>query len=276
MKLIILVIFYLTIFTSQASWASKISVDMDILKNDIQPAYYCQKSGETLSVCIYIENVANCYSYQFSVQFDTTKFSFLGADKDIGLSGPKNILTSRGGTVQGLCQIRQNPLSRNIIDYSYTILTEDSSLTINGSGLAGAVLLKSKVQTGDSTSIKIIDAYTAELHGQVKIPIDTLETGMFFDNTTFTERNQHTSDRVKSLSMYVKSNNNGTVEFTFAGTFHNAVITLGNLRGEQIKKRFLNHIDKTPVSFSKLTSGIYVLSISSENIIRTAIIKIKK
>ena len=276
MKLFILVIFYLTIFTSQASWASKISVDMDIIKNDIQPAYHCQTSGETLSVCIYMQNVANCYSYQFSVQFDTTKFTFLSADKDIGLSGPKNILTSSGGTVQGLCQIRQNPLSRNIIDFSYTILTEDSTFTINGSGLAGAVLLKSKVHSGDSTSIKIIDAYTAELHGQIKIPIDTFGTGCFFDNTTLTDKKQHTRDRVKSLPVYVKSNNNGTIECTFGGTFHNAVITLGNLRGEQIEKRFLSHVDQTPVSFSKLKSGIYILSISSENIIRTAILKIKK
>jgi hypothetical protein len=160
------------LYTAQV-FGSSFLPDADTATTGIQATNVLTDTGMTLIVEFDAAAMTDLFSYEFSVRYDTTKLLYKGGDKDYGFDGRQNILTTKGGAVQGLCQKRRNPLRPDIIDVAYTIIGADKNQQVSGDGLIGVLSFKSRMQHGDSSTISIISGAWASLDGSLQ-KVDTI------------------------------------------------------------------------------------------------------
>jgi hypothetical protein len=154
--------FFTTIFiVCGANFAQSLSIDLDTTSG-IQSTFTSRDTSTSINVAIRFTGVSKISSYQFKVSFDTTRFTFIGAQQDFGISGEKNILTKNSGSIIGIAQLQLNPPAKDTVEFSYSITGNNQSLLISGDGLAGVLSLKSKVPLGDSSSITVSNCILAD------------------------------------------------------------------------------------------------------------------
>jgi hypothetical protein len=150
-----IITFFITVLMVYvANFAQSLSIDLDTTSG-IQSTFTSRDTSASINVAIRLTSVSKISSYQFKVSFDTTRFTFMGAQQDFGISGEKNILTKNGGSIIGIAQLQLNPPAKDTVEFSYSITGNNQSLLISGDGLAGVLSLKSKVPLGDSSSITV-------------------------------------------------------------------------------------------------------------------------
>lgn len=156
--------------------AQTLFVDMDTAAG-VQNKYITKDTAKTIAIAIRLTGAEAMFSYQFKVAFDTSCFSFVAAQENFGIKGESNILTKNGGGIIGICQFQTNPPAPDTIEYSYSITGTKSEKSVTGEGLAGVLYLKSKIRPGDSSSITIMQGYSASFGGDL-IPIASYKGGM--------------------------------------------------------------------------------------------------
>lgn len=144
-----------------SNFAQSLSIDLDTVSG-IQSTFTSRDTSATINIAIRLTGISKVSSYQFKVSFDTTRFTFMGAQQDFGISGEKNILTKNGGSIIGIAQLQLNPLAKDTVEFSYSITGNNASLLVSGDGLAGVLSLKSKVPLGDSSSITVSNCTLAD------------------------------------------------------------------------------------------------------------------
>ncbi len=147
------------IFT--ANFAQSISIDLDN-EVGIQNTFTSRDTGATIAIAIRFTGVNQISSYQFKVSFDTSRFTFIGAQQDFGITGEKNILTKNSGSIIGIAQLQLNPPAKDTVEFSYSITGNNASSLVSGDGLAGVLYLKSKIPLGDSSSIMVSNGILAD------------------------------------------------------------------------------------------------------------------
>lgn len=160
--LYITLLFYATMSSSQS-----FIVDMDTASG-IQGSLQTKDTAQTLIVTLRAATVSNLFSYQCKVSFDTSKFSFIGAEQDFGVLGEKNILTKNGGNIIGIYQLQTNPPALDTVEFSGTIQGTDATPSVSGDGIIGVLYLKTKLSVNDSSSISISQGFYAEFEGTME------------------------------------------------------------------------------------------------------------
>jgi hypothetical protein len=258
----------LSLLTVSSLNAAVLSVDVSDNENGIQNTIRLKDNVDTLIFSFYLQNAVNCFSYQFSVQFDTTRLRFITSDIDKGISGPANILKSNGGDVVGLSQLRNSNSAGNIIDFGCTISGQNQSRSVSGSGLAGIAVFKNLMSNNDSTIITLLDCFTASFNGQ-KTAIDSLKSGKVateYQSTANKMKSQFTQDKGK---LKISINNNHELVFASAVALHDATIIITDISGRITGRNFIPFINGPAVSSMKLRSGTYVVMIKCREIILT-------
>ncbi|MBN1576825.1 MAG: hypothetical protein JW913_09750 [Chitinispirillaceae bacterium] len=173
------VTFFLCVFLLAAhSRAQTMVVDMDTASG-IQSAISTQDTAKTtLIVPLRITGADNLFSYQFKVAFDTSRFSFVGAQEDFGMLGEKNILAKNGGALIGIYQLQANPRALDTVEFSCTIQGEDAAKSVSGDGLIGVLYLQSKMRSEDSAQITISQGLTVRFDGAPE-PVSSYTPGTY-------------------------------------------------------------------------------------------------
>ncbi|HEX2957217.1 MAG TPA: hypothetical protein VHO70_10310 [Chitinispirillaceae bacterium] len=151
-RVVLLLTAILSLYT--ANYAQSLLVDLDTLPG-IQNTFTTKDTAATVGVAIRLTGVTQISGYEFKVSFDTTKFTFVGAQQDFGMTGEKNILTKNSGSIIGIAQLQSNPPAKDTVEFSYSITSYNSSTLVTGDGLAGVLYLKSRLPLGDSSAISV-------------------------------------------------------------------------------------------------------------------------
>lgn len=156
----------ITIFTAiciccTTNFAQTISIDLDSAAG-IQSTLTSRDTAATIGIAIRFTDINQISSYQFKVSFDTTRFTFVGAQQDFGMTGEKNILTKNSGSIIGIAQLQINPPAKDTVEFSYSVTGNNASSLVSGDGLAGVLYLKSKIPLGDSSSITVSNCILAD------------------------------------------------------------------------------------------------------------------
>lgn len=157
-----------TIFTAiciccTTNFSQTISIDLDSGAG-IQSTLTSRNTAATIGIAIRFTDINQISSYQFKVSFDTTRFTFVGAQQDFGITGEKNILTKNGGSIIGIAQLQINPSAKDTVEFSYSVTGNNASFVVSGDGLAGVLYLKSKISLGDSSSITVSNCILADFN----------------------------------------------------------------------------------------------------------------
>jgi hypothetical protein len=153
---------FVTIFLAYTTnFAQTVSIDLDN-EAGIQSKVTSRDTSATIAIAIRLTGVNQISSYQFKVSFDTTKFTFIGAQQDFGTINEKNILVKNGGSIIGIAQLQLNPPAKDTVEFSFTITGTTPSTLVSGDGLAGVLYLKSKVPMGDSTAVTVSNCILAD------------------------------------------------------------------------------------------------------------------
>lgn len=177
MKIKAVSIIAFTLLYSMCIQAQTITADMDTTTG-VQNIHTTKDTAQIVTIALRVSGADAMFSYQFKVTFDTARFSFIAAQQDFGVSGEKNVLKNNGGSVIGICQMQANPAAPDTIEFSFSITGTDAAKSVNGGGLVGVLYLKSKIVPGDSSSIAIVQGYSASLGGDL-IPMTSYKGGTY-------------------------------------------------------------------------------------------------
>jgi hypothetical protein len=232
------------------------SVDMNINTSGIQDTLKITTSDEEFFVEFIGTNLPSISGYQFKIIFDNTKLEYLNIGQaDDPMSGKNNILKKNGGSITGLFQKQTNPNCDSILDVAYTI-NGTADLSVSGTGLIGIAKFKSKLISGGSTYIKIINGYITNFNG-VKTELSDYSIGLCkFDLPVQVVKS---SSHVPPNSLQLSSRKN-LVLLTIP---HNMIgfrteIALYDLNGRQCAILFNGILSQNLISFSlsKITNKI--------------------
>lgn len=262
--------FYLSLMTatlltaSGAKAATVLNVDVNDKDDGIQNTLNITEKTDTFFVSFYLQNTVDCFSYQFSAMFDTTKLEFLAADLDMGMGGESNILKLNGGGVTGLSQLNGNNQSKNVIDFACTITGNDQSNKVNGSGLAGVAIFRNLMSNKDSTEIELHDAFSATFDGE-KQDVDSQKKGKLVSSIILSVKG---NGRALEKSGPVKFSVNGNKGLLIKTAFplSDAKIMIMDIKGRIVAGRFLSKINDSAELGLKLLNGTYIYSIKSREI----------
>jgi hypothetical protein len=146
--------------------------------NGVQDIYIAKDTTQTVTVALWMSGADALFSYQFKVAFDTAKFSFIDAQPDFGITGKRNLLTKNSGTIIGIYQLQTNPAATDTVEFSCSITGTNGAKSVTGDGLIGVLYLKSKINSGDSSIITVVQGYHAAFGGDL-IPIASYKSGNY-------------------------------------------------------------------------------------------------
>lgn len=263
-----------------ACFGQTMSVDMNINTAGIQDTLKVTTSDEEFFVEFIGTNFPSISGYQFKIIFDNTKLEYLDIGQaDDPMSGKKNILKKNGGSITGIFQKQTNPNCDSILDVAYTI-NGTADLSVSGTGLIGIAKFKSKLISGGSTYIKIINGYITNFKG-VKTELSEYSIGLCkFDLPVQVVKS---SSHVPPNSLQLSSRKN-LVLLTIP---HNMIgfrteIALYDLNGRQCAILFKGILSQNLISFSlskitnKIKNGYYFCNVQIGNQLLTDKIYINK
>jgi hypothetical protein len=157
--------------------AQSLLIDMDTASG-VQNVLASRDTGNTVPVSIRVSGINTVSSYQFKVSFDTTRFLYVAAQQDFGITGEKNILTKNGGSIIGIAQLQINPPASDTVEFSYSITGNNSATLVSGEGLAGVLYLKSKLTTGGSSVVSVSNGVLSDFDLSV-LPISLYDKGIY-------------------------------------------------------------------------------------------------
>ncbi len=91
------------------------------------------KAGQPFALAVYADGVRDLIGYGVSVEYDTTKVTFVGADVESGEE--KNLLKTQGGTMLFL----KTPPQGNVLTVGGALLSPTSATAPDGGGLLGVL-----------------------------------------------------------------------------------------------------------------------------------------
>lgn len=270
-------ILFTLLFSFYISAQTSISVDVNPAVAGIQSLIESATPNETFAVDIIGSGFDSLFSYQLKFSFDTSKFTFLGVDKDYGFTGTRNFLTLNGGSIQGICQQQVNPPCDSIIEIAYTIVGNSSSHAVSGEGLLGVIWLQSKLSLGESSELSLHNGAFASLNGSLEL-IESTVSGVYSYGAVSNSFTKNNTSLIKNFG-YNLSSNKLQISYT-TNDNHTSYekITLFNLLGKVIEEVSFtpNCLNQRTVSFKKqLSKGLYLCVIENDKIKKNFKISIK-